>query len=432
MQIQTITVIGANGNMGRKVAGVFAALGGARVYMVSRELEASCQAIGHAAQSVRDESVQMIPADYSALAECLGKSDLVFESVAEDLTVKRDLLRKMIPYIRKDCILCTGTSGLSVAKLAQELPEDMRGRFFGVHFFNPPYQLRLCEVITTRYTDPACCTLLKAWLRDKLLRQVVEVKDSPAFLCNRIGLYCINEAARYAEQYSGRGGIDYVDSVLGTYTGRSMPPLVTADFIGLDVHKAVCDYIHGNVCDYASDAFVLPGYMDQLITGGKLGKKSRAGLYGSITDGGGNEVRAAYDCTRAAYRPVEAYRLPYVQRMNALIRDGRYDDAYRVLLHEQSDDGALCVEFLLKYVLYALYCVDDLGNTADDGDVAMAEGFNWCPPQAMLGLLGGKDDLAALVKERLPDVAGQVDLERLTAAAGVCRLDFRRYIRVQK
>jgi len=108
MQIQTITVIGANGNMGRKVAGVFAALGGARVYMVSRELEASCQAIGHAAQSVRDESVQMIPADYSALAECLGKSDLVFESVAEDLTVKRDLLRKMIPYIRKDCILCTG------------------------------------------------------------------------------------------------------------------------------------------------------------------------------------------------------------------------------------------------------------------------------------------------------------------------------------
>jgi len=290
----------------------------------------------------------------------------------------------------------------------------------------------LCEVIATRYSDDACCDALQNWLERKLLRRVVRVQDSAAFLCNRIGLYCINEAARSAQQYASRGGIDYVDSVLGSYTGRNMPPLATADFIGLDVHKAVCDYIHENISDYASDSFLLPGYLTKLIDDGHLGRKTWGGLYGSRKDDLGNKVRTVWSVAEEMYRPRERYELPHAQRMNALIRDGRYEQAYQSLLRDDSEHGKFCVEFLLKYVLYALYCVSDMGNAPTDADTVMAEGFNWCPPQAMLHLLGGKETFTALVRERLPAaVVERADLDRILENVGPSEYDFRRFIRAQ-
>ena len=266
----------------------------------------------------------------------------------------------------------------------------------------------------------------------QLLRQVVEVKDSAAFLCNRIGLYCINEAARAAEQYADRGGIDYVDSVLGSYTGRNMAPLVTADFIGLDVHKAVCDYIRDNISDYASEAFRLPEYMAKLIEDGRLGRKTGGGLYSSRRDADGNKVRTVWSVAEGAYRSRERYELPHAQKMNALIRDGRYFEAYEALLQDGSEHALFCTEFLLKYVLYSLYCVDAMGNNPADADIVMAEGFNWCPPQAMLQLLGGRERFASLVKERLPaELVKQVDLSKLLEKVQPSEYDFRRFVRAQ-
>ena len=75
------------------------------------------------------------------------------------------------------------------------------------------------------------------------------MKDSPAFLGNRIGFQFINEALQYAEKYKFNGGIDYIDAILGPFTGRAMSPLVTANFVGLDVHKAIVDNLYENTRD---------------------------------------------------------------------------------------------------------------------------------------------------------------------------------------
>ncbi len=145
--------------------------------------------------------------------------------------------------------------------------------------FNPPYTLPLCELTPTVYSDTELKEKLKEYLSKKLIRTVVEVKDSPAFLGNRIGFQFINEALQYAEKYKDNGGIDYIDALLGSFTGRTMAPLTTSDFVGLDVHKAIVDNIYENTNDYAHDTFILPDFVQKLVEDGKLGRKSGGGLY---------------------------------------------------------------------------------------------------------------------------------------------------------
>ena len=110
MRVNTITVLGANGTMGANISGLFASLGGAKVYMVSRSLEKSRQAVERAVKAFKDDSIvgRLIPADYSSLPECVAASDLVFESVSEDLDTKSAVMVEVGKYAHKDVVIGGG------------------------------------------------------------------------------------------------------------------------------------------------------------------------------------------------------------------------------------------------------------------------------------------------------------------------------------
>ena len=240
MNIKTVTVLGANGTMGRNVAAIFASFGHAKVYMVCRNRDKANKAIVQAYKSIRAESIKekLVPATYDELDQIIPQSDLIFESLTEDFKIKEEMYSKIKSYLKEDVIISTGTSGLSIKKLAESFG-DKRKRFFGIHMFNPPYSLTLCELIVHDESQHVLASKLKEYLSNQLDRTVVEVKDKPSFLGNRIGFFFINEALLLAEQYKDEGGIDYIDSILGAFTGRTMAPLTTADFVGLDVTKQI-------------------------------------------------------------------------------------------------------------------------------------------------------------------------------------------------
>jgi 3-hydroxyacyl-CoA dehydrogenase len=303
MKIKTITVVGANGTMGANVSAIFASFGNATVYMVSRDKEKSKKAAIKAGKSVKADSIvsRLFPVDYSSLDECVKASDLVFESAAENLELKIELHTKIGQSLKKGAVACTGSSGLSITRLAECYPEELRGQFFGVHMFNPPYQLTLCELTASPYSDMQMYAELKEYLTSTLFRTVAESKDLPAFLGNRIGFYVMNEALQYAERYQDNGGIDYIDSLLGPFTGRTKPPITTADFVGLDVHKAIVDNIYENTNDYVHEKFVLPGYVQKLIDQKKLGRKTGEGLYKLIKNDSGDKRMMVYDIKLGIY-----------------------------------------------------------------------------------------------------------------------------------
>lgn len=434
MEIKTVTVVGANGTMGTNVSGIFASFGGATVYMVSRSLEKSKAAAEKAGKTVKAGSIisHLIPADYSRLAECVSKSDFVFESAAEDLNLKIDLHTQIGKNLKQDAVVGTGSSGLSIARLAECYPEEARGRFFGVHMFNPPYQLTLCELTASPYSDARIHAELKEYLGGMLHRTVVESRDCPAFLGNRIGFYVMNEALQYAEKYQDNGGIDYMDAILGPFTGRTMPPITTADFVGLDVHKAIVDNLYENTDDYVHDRFVLPNYVQELIAAKKLGRKSGEGLYKMVKNDSGDKRLLVYDIKSGIYRDAIPYSFPFALQMKEHLRSGEYDSALRVLIDNHSQEADICLRFLLRYIVYALYTAEHVGYDLTAADDVMATGFTWCPPFALMDAFMRVCDLSALMKTRLrPEIVSQVDIDHIIAEHRHSKYDYRPFFKAK-
>lgn len=434
MKLSTITVVGANGTMGANVAAIFAAFGDAKVYMMSRSLEKSQVAVERAVKSVRAEAIKdkLIPVDYSQLEVCVSESDLIFESVAEHFDVKKEINAKIANVMREDTIICSGTSGLSITQLAECFPANLRGNYYGVHMFNPPYNMSLCELIPTKYSNYEQTEELKEYLQKVLLRSVVLVKDSPAFLANRIGFYFINRAFQYSKLYEKNGGIDYIDSILGAFSGRAMSPLVTADFVGLDVHKAIVDNIQMNTSDYENETFALPEYVQNLINENKLGRKSGCGLYKSVKNEDGTRTQYVYDIESNSYRLNKKYDFKFSKSMIICLKNGEYEAAFRTLLEDESVEAKVCVDFLLNYILYSLVATNEVGDDIHAADIAMATGFNWCPPLAMIDALSTAADVKNLVLERVDkEILSQVNVDELFSHVEKSKYDYRPFFKAR-
>ena len=431
MNINTVTVIGVTGTMGANIAGIFASFGDAKVYCVGRDIEKVRKTIPRIVKSVKADAIRknLIPADFSMLEDCVSQSDLVFESSKEDIKVKKEIAARVGAVLQPHAISGTGSSGLSIEEIASCYPEKLRGRFFGIHMFNPPYTLPLCELTPTQYADKGLQAELKEYLKNKLFRTVVEVKDSPAFLGNRIGFQFINEALQYAEKYKDNGGVDYIDALLGPFTGRAMAPLATSDFVGLDVHKAIVDNIYENTDDYAHETFILPEFAAKLVSEGKLGRKSGGGLYQSLKYENGLKRQTVFDVNSGLYRDAIPYAFPFADKMKRRIAEGDYQKAFELLVNNHSQEAELCLSFLLKYIVYSLYATEEVGYSVEAADDVMATGFNWCPPLAMHQALSTVADVSQLIRERLPEICRRIDVDRYLADVKPSKYDYRPYFK---
>ena len=434
LNINTVTVIGATGVMGTNIAGIFASFGEATVYCVGWDSERIKKTIPRIVKSVKADAIRvhLIPADFSMLEECVKQSDFVFESLKEDIEVKKEIAVRVGRVLKPTAISGTGSSGLSITTIAECYPKERRMQFFGVHMFNPPYTLPLCELISTKYSDLKLKEELKSYLSNKLLRTVVEVKDSPAFLGNRIGFQFINEALQYAEKYKDNGGIDYVDAIMGCFTGRAMAPLVTSDFVGIDIHKAIVDNICENTKDYAHETFVFPEFAQNLVKEGKLGRKTGAGLYQLVPYENGLKRQTVFDINTGRYRDIMPYVFPFADKMKKCIAVGDYGKAFEALIENHSQEAAICLSFMLKYIIYSLYAAKHVGYSVEAADDVMAAGFNWCPPLAMYQALSAVADVPALIQERLPEICGKVDVALLLADVKLSKYDYRIYFKSRR
>lgn len=431
LKINTVTVIGVTGTMGANIAGIFASFGNAKVFCVGRDIEKVKKTIPRIVKSVKADAIakNLIPADFSMIEDCVKQSDLVFESCKEEINVKKDIAKRVGRTLPPHAVSGTGSSGLSITEIAECYPLELRGNFFGIHMFNPPYTLPLCELTPTSYSDKVLQSDLKYYLINVLRRTAVEVKDSPAFLGNRIGFQFINEALQTAEKYKDNGGIDYIDALLGSFTGRTMAPLITSDFVGLDVHKAIVDNIFENTNDYAHNTFILPEFANGLVGQGKLGRKNGCGLYQRIKYDNGLIRNTVYDINTGLYRDIIPYAFPFSDKMKKYIADGDYTKAFACLVNNHSQEAEICISFLLKYIVYSLYATEEVGYDITAADDVMATGFNWCPPLAMYQALSTVTNVPKQIKSRLPEIWSRIDVDRLFAEVKPSKYDYRIYFK---
>ncbi len=233
---------------------------------------------------VPEDLALITQANYEEHLGLLAGCDLIIEAIAERLDWKRDLYAKIAPHVPAHALLASNTSGLSITSLSEVLPEEMKHRFCGIHFFNPPRYMQLVELIPTAATEARVLDELEAFCTSALGKGVVRAKDTPNFVANRVGiagmLATMVEAQRYGLSY------DVVDDLTGKKLGRaSSGTFRTADVVGLDtlnhVIKTMQDQL-GEGKDPFFASYATPPALAKLLAADALGQKTGAGFYKKV------------------------------------------------------------------------------------------------------------------------------------------------------
>jgi 3-hydroxyacyl-CoA dehydrogenase len=392
-----VVIIGANGTMGAGAGCVFAG-GGYNVTMLARSADKAAEGLKDAQNDARAEAIaeRISLGAYDAdLGRAVGEAGFVFESLAEDLPLKKQFFELIDKSRRPDAIVATGSSGLSIAEMARGRSESFRRNFIGVHLFNPPHVIVGTEVIPGPDTDPAVVKNVVAMLTKRLGRKVIVTRDMPAFVGNRVGFKVLNETAQLAAEH----GVAYIDYLIGPHTGRAMAPLATVDLVGWDVHKAIVDNVHANCEDEAHESFAMPAFMNTALRKGILGDKTPES--GGFYRRAGKEVFVLDPKTGGHDKFQKPAPIEFVEKMKRFHHVGRYADAFKVLADATGADAELCRRVVLGYVSYSLNRVGEVAASAADVDRIMSYGFNWAPPTAIVDLLGAKNTVAMLNKLKL-------------------------------
>jgi 3-hydroxyacyl-CoA dehydrogenase len=311
----------------------------------------------------------IIPANYEEDLALLADVDLVIEAIAERMDWKLDLYTKIAPHVSKTAVLASNTSGLSINGLAEALPEEMRHRFTGVHFFNPPRYMHLVELIPTRLTEKGVLEGLEAFLTTTLGKGVVYAKDTPNFIGNRIGVFSMLSTMHHTEK-SGLG-FDTVDALTGPGIGRPKSATFrTADVVGLDTLAHVVKTMSDTLPDDPWHSyFQPPAWLKALIEKGALGQKTGAGVYRKA----GKDIQVL-DLQKQDYRVSEQKASDEVAAILA-IKDPAEKFAK---LRASSDPQAQFLWAVFRDLFhYTAYHLADIADTARDVDFAIRWGYGW-------------------------------------------------------
>jgi 3-hydroxyacyl-CoA dehydrogenase len=317
----------------------------------------------------RDTAAFLQAANYDEHLPLLAGCDLVIEAIAERLDWKTDLYRKVAPHLGPRAIFASNTSGLSIAALAAACPRELRPRFCGVHFFNPPRYMHLAELIPSGDTLPQVLDQLEGFLVTTLGKGVIRAKDTPNFVANRVGVFSMLATIANAEKLGIR--FDVVDDLTGPRLGRPKSATFrTADVVGLDTFAHVVKNMHETLPeDPWRGLFASPPWLTGLIEAGALGAKTRSGIYVKK----GEDLRVL-DPASGRHVPADAKADPGVAEILKLPDPAQKLARLRASEHPQAQFLWACFRDTFHYAAYHL---QQIAHSARDVDLAMRWGFGW-------------------------------------------------------
>jgi 3-hydroxybutyryl-CoA dehydrogenase len=280
MNVQTIGVIGA-GQMGNGIAHV-AALGGYQVLLndvAEDKLSWALQNIRHNMDrqahrgliTEKDAAEGLRRIEPIRSTDAFKNADLIIEAATEKEEIKRQIFQALCPKLKKDTLLATNTSSISITRLASVT--DRPEHFIGVHFMNPVPMMKLVELIRGIATDDETFQTTQEVVK-RLGKTPANAEDFPAFIVNRILLPMINEAVYTL--YEGVGNVEAIDTAMRLGANHPMGPLQLADFIGLDTCLSIMQVLYEGLSDSKYRPCPL---LVKYVDAGWLGKKAGRGFY---------------------------------------------------------------------------------------------------------------------------------------------------------
>jgi 3-hydroxyacyl-CoA dehydrogenase len=346
---------------------------------------------------VPEDAALIQQANYEENMELLKECDLIIEAIAERMDWKTDLYHKIAPFIAEGAIVASNTSGLSITKLSEALPESIKPRFCGIHFFNPPRYMTLVELINTPTTEPKVLDDLEAFVTSALGKGVIRAHDTPNFIANRVGIASMLATIKEADTF--KLSYDVVDDLTGKKLGRaSSGTFRTADVVGLDtmahVIKTLQDNLgpvgSGKVEDPFSDVYGTPPVLAKLLESKSLGQKTGAGFYKKQ----GRDI-LRLDPESMEYVPAGAKANEVVGRMLKKPAGERL----KLLREAEGAEARFLWAILRDQFHYAAVHLETIAETARDIDFAMRWGFGSKQGPFELWQQAGWKQVATWIKE---------------------------------
>jgi 3-hydroxyacyl-CoA dehydrogenase len=309
------------------------------------------------------------PANYDEHLAWLAECDLVIEAISERMDWKKALYEKVAPHLAPNAIFASNTSGLSVTELSQVMPEALRHRFCGIHFFNPPRYMRLVEVIPAAATDEKILDDLETFLTTTLGKGVIRARDTPNFIANRVGGFSMLATMHHTAAF--RLGFDEVDALTGPAIGRGKSATYrTADMVGLDTLAHVTRTLTDSLPDDPWHAYYrTPEWMQALIAKGALGNKAGGGIYLRK----GKDI-LVLDPAMQDYRAQAAAIADEVQAILKIRNPAEQFARLRASSHPQAQFLWAMFRDVFHYCAVLL---GDIAHNARDLDLAMRWGYGW-------------------------------------------------------
>jgi 3-hydroxyacyl-CoA dehydrogenase len=304
------------------------------------------------------------------LADC----DWIIEAIVEDLDIKRSLLKKVEAVRKLGTIVTTNTSGLPVHKISEGFSDDFRRHWFGTHFFNPPRYMRLLEIIATPDTGRDAMNALAHFCDVRLGKGIVEAKDVPNFIANRIGTFSALNVMRLMQEMDF--SIEEVDTLTGSAVGwPKMGTFRLTDMVGLDILGHVVNNMTASLRDERSD-LKLPDFYKAMLERKLLGDKTKGGFYKKQ-----GEERFAIDWKTLEYRPRQKAKFPALEMAKNIEETPQ---RLRTLLglegappNKNDKAGQFLWQTLSDLWTYSANRIGEVSDTIVEIDRAMRMGFNW-------------------------------------------------------
>lgn len=198
--------------------------------------------------------------------------DFVIEAVIEDMDLKKEVFKQLDEVVKEDAILATNTSSMSITEIASATKRP--DRVAGLHFFNPAQIMKLVEIVRGFNTSDETVETLKTIAEQLKKEHVVVNKDTPGFIVNRVMIPHFIESIRLLEE--GVASAEDIDKAVKFGLNYPMGPFELQDYAGVDIGYHVMEYFRK---EFDDTRFSPPLLLKQMMSAGRIGKKSGAGFY---------------------------------------------------------------------------------------------------------------------------------------------------------
>lgn len=370
MAISKVAVIGA-GTMG---AGIAAQIANAGTKVVLLDLVPGAAAAAVARLLKTEPAAFMQPrnaehitagdlgTDLKLVAEC----DWIVEAIIERPDAKRALYAQLDALRKPGSVVSSNTSTIPLADLLAEATQGFAADFMITHFFNPPRYMRLLEVVTGPATRPEAARAVSQFCDVALGKTVIDCRDTPGFIANRIGTLWMSAGVRHAIDLGLT--VEEADAIAGPPMGVPRTGIFgLIDLVGMDLMPLVSGSLLRTLRQ--DDAFHAihrdEKLMARLIAEGRTGRKGKGGFYTLIRDGA-KRIKQAVDLTSGEYRPEIPPTL-----------DSLKTRELRKLAEHEDRGGRYARALLLDTLSYAASLVPEINDRIEAIDDAMKLGYNW-------------------------------------------------------